>query len=111
MATGARGWILWIALAIMCADSLVSLLPVVWELVTVQLRHNGALRLQEAADENDTSNKETETADRLVPTRWVLFGLAGSIVVGTLLIWIVFDEKPWATMIGFVVGSALSVLG
>lgn len=28
MTSGARGWILWISLAIMCADSLVSLLPV-----------------------------------------------------------------------------------
>ncbi|KAL1739880.1 OPT oligopeptide transporter protein-domain-containing protein, partial [Schizophyllum fasciatum] len=31
MTTGARGWILWTSLAIMCTDSLVSLLPVIYE--------------------------------------------------------------------------------
>ena len=37
MTTGARGWILWISLAIMSTDSLVSLVPVVSELVTKKL--------------------------------------------------------------------------
>ncbi|KAL1724312.1 OPT oligopeptide transporter protein-domain-containing protein [Schizophyllum commune] len=33
MTTGARGWILWTSLAIMCTDSLVSLLPVIYEYI------------------------------------------------------------------------------
>ncbi|KZT42258.1 oligopeptide transporter [Sistotremastrum suecicum HHB10207 ss-3] len=84
MTTGARGWILWVALAVMCADN------------------------EEVAED------DIETPHRLVPIRWVGWGLALSIVFGTLLVWIVFGSegiKPWATVIGFLMGLVLSVLG
>jgi uncharacterized oligopeptide transporter (OPT) family protein len=109
MADGARGWILWISLAIMCSDSVVSLLPVLWELVTTRLARRGAVQLE--SDELREDDREVETSDRLVPTRWVIIGLIGSVVLGTILIWFVFGEQPWATLIGFIAGSALSVLG
>ena len=66
-----------------------------------------------AADAAKESN-ECETEDRLVPTRWVVWGLAGSVVLGTALVWLVFGDegiKPWATLVGFVMGGLLSVLG
>ncbi len=66
--------------------------------------------------EEFASNKrgETETEDRLVPTKWVLVGLVLSISIGTLLVWIVFGDegiKPWATFLGFVLGGMLSIIG
>jgi uncharacterized oligopeptide transporter (OPT) family protein len=112
MATGARGWILWISLAIMCADSIVSLFPILWELIETRvLRRDGALHLGSEEENETTEDKEVEPPERLVPTSWVIYGLVGSVALGALLIWIVFGEKPWATVIGFVAGSALSVLG
>jgi hypothetical protein len=115
MASGARGWILWVSLAIMCADSLVSLLPVVTEYFThllpariynIPYGHGGAT--------SDKEVHECETEDRFVPITWVVGGLGGSVVIGTILVWVVFGNegiKPWATLIGFVMGGLLSILG
>ncbi|KAI0070455.1 OPT superfamily oligopeptide transporter, partial [Panus rudis PR-1116 ss-1] len=109
MTSGARGWILWTSLAIMCTDSLVSLCPVIVELVCSKL-----LKRTSSLNEEDRDDKEVETEDRLVPMRWVLWGLGGSIVSGTILVWLVFGHegiKPWATFVGFLMGGLLSVLG
>lgn len=109
MSTGARGWILWVSLAIMCTDSFVSLLPVIQSWVTNMISL--------ATKDNNASPQEDydlETPDRLVPTRWVLSGLLASVSIGTLLVWMVFGNegiKPWATLIGFGVGGLLSILG
>lgn len=57
---------------------------------------------------------EDEPESRLVPDRWVWGGLITSIIVGTLLVWIVFGYegiKPWATVLGFLMGGVLSHLG
>ncbi|KIK63019.1 hypothetical protein GYMLUDRAFT_41321 [Collybiopsis luxurians FD-317 M1] len=110
MTKGSRGWILWVCLAIMCADSLVSLLPVVWEFVVdivVRMRH-GSL-----AQAEDKGNGETETVDRLVPGRWVLFGFCASVAIGIFLVWLVFGHegiKPAATFAGYIIGGFLSIL-
>ncbi|KAG2362592.1 OPT oligopeptide transporter protein-domain-containing protein [Suillus spraguei] len=112
MSTGARGWILWISLAIMCADSLVSLLPVVYEYC---IKLVAWYRPTNSSDDTEThEDLEVESADRLVPTKWVIYGLIGSICAGTILVWIVFGNdgiKPWATLIGFMMGGLLSILG
>ncbi|KAI0759577.1 OPT oligopeptide transporter [Trametes elegans] len=111
MTTGARGWILWVSLAIMCSDSVVSLVPVVYEIVYSKL-WKAAIGLGD--DESVKESKEVETEDRLVPMRWVVWGVGGSIVLGTVLVWLVFGHegiKPWATLIGFIMGGLLSVLG
>ncbi|EGN98787.1 hypothetical protein SERLA73DRAFT_160452 [Serpula lacrymans var. lacrymans S7.3] len=109
MSTGARGWILWVSLAIMCSDSVVSLLPVVYE-SGMKLLRSSSIQLED--DQN--KDHEVETEDRLVPIRWVVNGLLGSVIIGTLLVWMVFGNegiKPWATLIGFVMGGLLSILG
>jgi uncharacterized oligopeptide transporter (OPT) family protein len=114
MASGARGWILWVSLAIMCADSVVSLIPVMWSYVTsrIALRRNADTHSRTAgADEDEDEDEDPETEDRLVPMSWVAWGLGGSVVLGVALIWVVFEEKPWATFVGFLAGSLLSVLG
>ncbi|KAH7884304.1 OPT oligopeptide transporter protein-domain-containing protein [Phlebopus sp. FC_14] len=113
MSTGARGWILWVSLAIMCADSLVSLLPVIQEYVVKLASSYRSVKLGDD-NEREEEDHEVETPDRLVPMRWVVNGLIGSIVVGTLLVWMVFGNegiKPWATLIGFAMGGLLSILG
>ncbi|KAJ3808682.1 OPT oligopeptide transporter protein-domain-containing protein [Lentinula aff. lateritia] len=110
MTSGSRGWILWVSLAIMCADSLVSLLPVAWEFLvdTVRrMKHGSSLQLE---GKNDG---EIESADRLVPGRWVIIGWCVSVLVGIALVWIVFGHegiKPAATFAGYVIGGLLSVL-
>ncbi|KAF5391575.1 hypothetical protein D9757_002385 [Collybiopsis confluens] len=110
MTDGSRGWILWVCLAVMCADSLVSLLPVVWSLVVdvfVGLRHRSSAYVE------DKDSSETETAERLVPVRWVIAGFCASVGVGIFLIWLVFGHegiKPAATFAGYIIGSFLSIL-
>ncbi|TFK47729.1 OPT oligopeptide transporter [Heliocybe sulcata] len=110
MSIGARGWILWVSLAIMCADSAVSLLPVIAEFITKELRK----RRGDDAAEHLKDNNEVETEDRLVPNSWVLWGLGFSVLLGILLVWLVFGNegiKPWATVVGFIMGGLLSILG
>ncbi|EJF56509.1 oligopeptide transporter [Dichomitus squalens LYAD-421 SS1] len=112
MTVGARGWILWVSLAVMCSDSLVSLVPVVVELFQEKVWR--ALRGSVDDEDSVKESKEVETEDRLVPMSWVAWGLAGSVILGTLLVWLVFGDegiKPWATLLGFVMGALLSVLG
>ena len=110
MSNGARGWILWISLGIMCTDSLISLFPVAFEYFMDALRPH---RRNYTAIGGHGSH-ETETEDRLVPASWVLYGLLASVVVGTVLVWIVFGQegiKPWATLLGFILGGMLSIIG
>ncbi|KAG8978051.1 hypothetical protein FRC05_011166 [Tulasnella sp. 425] len=110
MGNGARGWILWVALAVMCAEAVVSLIPVIVEFV-------GGLRRLWDARKNETDadeDEETETEERLVPTSWVLGGMAATIVLGTIIVWKIFGSsgiKPWATILAFLIGSVLGLLG
>ncbi|GJJ08659.1 hypothetical protein Clacol_002878 [Clathrus columnatus] len=110
MSTGARGWILWISLAIMCADSLTSLLPIIYEFsIKVFNRHK-----KNHLDLDDDDDDDPETPDRLVPMKWVIWGSGVSIIFGTLLVWWVFGSegiKPWATVLGYLLGGLLSLLG
>ncbi|KAF5327668.1 hypothetical protein D9619_004869 [Psilocybe cf. subviscida] len=113
MSNGARGWILWISLGIMCADSVVSLLPVAWGYVQDALK---PLRREytDIDGQGLQKQRETESEDRLVPNSWVGVGLISSIVIGTFLVWIVFGNegiKPWATLLGFILGGMLSIIG
>ena len=116
MSNGARGWILWVALGIMCTDSLVSLIPVVAEFVVDAWRplRRHYTPISDGDGQAPKRDHEDETEDRLVPYSWVVTGLLVSLVVGTILVWVVFGHegiKPWATVIGFILGGLLSVIG
>jgi hypothetical protein len=108
MTSGARGWILWTSLAIMLSDSLVALIPATWESAS-------RLVTKRKADHYKTGpDSELETDDRLVPARWVLWGIACCTVAGILIVWLIFGKegiKPWATLLSFVLGALLSILG
>ncbi|KAF9532513.1 oligonucleotide transporter [Crepidotus variabilis] len=109
MSTGARGWILWVSLGIMCTDALISLLPVLVDSARDLFRR----RTSDSTASSSRGN-ETESEDRLVPNSWVSTGLIASIVVGTALVWLVFGHdgiKPWATLLGFILGGMLSIIG
>jgi hypothetical protein len=113
MSNGARGWILWTSLGIMCADSLISLLPVVAEYAVDFVRKHRRGHIPGNDDTRKVDN-ETETPDRLVPSDWVILGLVTSIIIGTFLVWLVFGNegiKPWATVLGFILGGLLSIIG
>jgi hypothetical protein len=113
MTYGGRGWILWIALAILTADSLISIIPVATEFVfnIISIFKSNrtigrGLKL--------TRDGEVEPPSRLVPGSWVLSGLGASVIGGTAIIWFVFGYegiKPWATVLGFMLGGGMSLLG
>ena len=122
MATGARGWILWVSLAIMISDSIVSLAPVVTEFAFKIWIRSGIRKYKSSSVDqvisegeiDEEEEEEVETEDRLVPTRWVRWGLGLSIVAGIIIVWAVFGGEgisPWATLIGFLMGGLLSILG
>lgn len=125
METGPRGWILWVALAIMTIDSTVSILPVAGEFLSIirrKIQHrtdpntarSRLLSSQDGRRQEGGSYDEVEPASRLVPTSWVVTGLIVSVVGGTIIVWVVFGYegiKPWATLLGFVLGGAMSLLG
>ncbi|KAJ8072429.1 hypothetical protein PM082_015988 [Marasmius tenuissimus] len=108
MATGARGWIVWVSLAIMCTDSLISLSPIVFGYSVRIIGRTLGFRGGDIQED-----PEPEAEDRLVPTRWVILGSSVSVAVGTFLVWVVFGHegiKPWATFFAFILGGLLSVL-
>lgn len=118
---GARGWILWVALAIMIAESLTSLFPIVIGSITRSVSHarqNRRSRMftPSSPDPRDSRDSvlrgdyydgplegergddvdvdvEHEPEERLVPTSWVIWGLGGSGVLGVVLVWVVFGDE------------------
>ncbi|CDZ98057.1 Tetracycline resistance protein TetB/drug resistance transporter [Phaffia rhodozyma] len=136
---GARGWILWVALAIMISESMISLIPIVIATIRPYISYRkqrssssvftrvpasdrGEAYVdphmfdddEEGGEGSDTNNEEYETEDRLVPLNWVVIGLMGSAFLGVVLIRALFGPdgiKPWATALGFVLACLLSLLG
>ena len=128
---GSRGWIvsrnarsetfadlkclshqLWVSLAIMISESVISLLP-----IAISYSESIAARIQQARASQASARPEedeVEPPERLVPLSWVSVGLAVSTVAGIVLVWVIFGNegiRPWATALGLVLASILSVLG
>ena len=109
---GARGWILWVALAIMSADSLISVIPVAAEFA----QHLNPFKSWTGppAGHVDSDGGEVEPPMRLVPKNWIVAGVLASVFGGTLIIWLVFGNEGihwWATILAFGLGGILSLLG
>lgn len=127
MDEGSRGWILWVSLAIMCAQSIVSLVPLIMELsratrkvasnqlLSVRFRGYGIGQPQTPPINLDDEHEiENETEDRLVPLPWVLWGIFASVTFGTIIVQLLFGStglKFWATLMAFFIGSILALLG
>lgn len=97
----------------MIAESIISLLPIAisyTDTLLTRIQRARRQRGQAEAMEED----ETEPAERLVPASWVGSGLVASSVLGIVLVWVIFGNegiRPWATALGLVLASILSVLG
>jgi hypothetical protein len=127
---GARGWILWPALAIMTAESILSVSLVAADVLKpylaktaqglfVSAEHG---RGDQTDDEDSDEEGELRTASRGLSTkaeeepsmRVVLGGMAISCVVCVVLVSFVFGEegiKWWATVVALFLASVFSVLG
>ncbi|KAG0044890.1 hypothetical protein BGZ83_009835 [Gryganskiella cystojenkinii] len=132
---GARGWILWISLGVMIAESIVSLLGVVVLSLIAHRRYRirvarhaerkhllapgtfaSGLESQDHTIEEEDDNDEDENApiDQLVPLKIWVCGLILSSALCLVLIWVVFHDQHmpvYATVLALVLGSLLSVLG
>ncbi|KAF9993380.1 hypothetical protein BGZ79_001958 [Entomortierella chlamydospora] len=132
---GARGWILWISLGVMIAESIVSLLGVVILSLIVHHRYSvKAKRFQErrallearAAHDVDAHvqeyhihddeevDDEDAPIDQLVPLKIWVCGLILSSFLCLFLIWVVFKDQHmpvYATLLALLIGGLLSVLG
>ncbi|KAG0088741.1 hypothetical protein BGZ93_003084 [Podila epicladia] len=126
---GARGWILWISLGVMIAESIVSLLSVV--ILSMVVHHRYKVRSERYAEQRallehsgasdeafDRLDKETANddapIDQLVPLKVWVCGLILSSCLCLFLIWVVFRDQHmpvYATLLALVLGCLLSVLG
>ena len=119
----------------MIAESIISLLPVSASYMSRAISHHrrryscpkvfqSTLSPRESNITNDDyfepqvdeeeDEQEHEPDHRLVPVSWVIWGLGGSAVLGVVLVWIVFGSDgihPWATAVGLVLASVLSLIG
>lgn len=110
----------------MIAESLISLAPMTYAYLkdalnrgkmyqeARQFEHADAAESDGYYDLPEEDEPEHEPPERLVPTRWVTTGLAASGILGVVLVWIVFGSDgihPWATAIGLVLASILSLIG
>ncbi len=103
----------------MISESIISLMPIcisfARKLYTHRQRHHTSHPTADFSngDWND-DEPELEPPERLVPTSWVTTGLAASAVLGIAMVWVIFGNegiKPWATAVGLVLASILSLLG
>lgn len=117
----------------MIAESIISLLPITYSSLSTAIRHRRqrssgpkVFQAERSPREsrlteddyfeppNDDEDPEHEPPERLVPTSWVQVGLIGSGILGVILVWLVFGVDgihPWATAVGLVLASILSLIG
>ena len=138
---GARGWILWISLGVMIAESIVSLLGVVALSLIAHRRYrirlnrhaerrrllesstaeasssliggNNRIESQDSEVDNEDDDEDAPI-DQLVPLKIWVCGLILSSALCLILIWVVFHDQHmpvYATALALALGSLLSVLG
>lgn len=135
---GGRGWILWISLAVMCSESIIGVVALLfssgsknfWDLwkgaegrIALSSEHEGLapqvdghLALPGAPDPgmSDTTlpEEDDEPPERRTPMDWVVGGLVVSSIVGVLAVAGAAGSHiaPWATFIAFILASLFSVL-
>lgn len=103
---GVRGWLIWISLAIMLSDSIVSLSVVTVRWVLEKIPAFGLTRPEESEEEYEAP------PSALVPMDWTLVGLGCSTVLCIASIAVVFPEVPiYLSLVSIVLALFLSILG
>lgn len=115
------GWILWPALAIMMAESILSITMVALSSVWAPLKKKHLVKAvvqpyEEDDDDfdDDVEEVETEADEREADMRVVGGGVVLSCILCVALVGVVFGEegiKWWATIIALVLASIFSILG
>lgn len=96
-ASGARGWILWVGVAIMVADALTQLgLSYKTILNTFRSTSDGT----EAAD----------TSDDQIPNKWWIGGLFAASGLTIFTAWKVFGIAPWMSVLAIALSSILAAI-
>lgn len=105
---GVRGWLIWVSLAIMLSDSIVSLL-----VVTIRWAVERFFSKASPSRRGQADNEEYEAPDSaLVSTKWTMLGLAASTVLCVVAIAVVFPAVPvHFSLISILLALFLSVLG
>ncbi|KAG0149202.1 hypothetical protein CROQUDRAFT_40290 [Cronartium quercuum f. sp. fusiforme G11] len=135
--SGSKGWILWPALSIMMVESIVSLSSVLLSYIIQQRqRHHHhiarsihssprprAAHRQNSADSFSSVTSRGDDPDiddddkGTVGVKWMLAGFAGSCVICTVFMALIFGVHPnqgiqwWATLIALALASVFSLLG
>ncbi|KAF9543641.1 hypothetical protein EC957_000573 [Mortierella hygrophila] len=136
--TGARGWILWISLGVMIAESIVSLLGVVVMSLVAHRRYkirvarlaerrvlldapqptgstsSASTTVSNYKDDEEEDDDDDAPIDQLVPLKIWVCGLILSSILCLFLIWVLFRDQHmpvYATLLALILGSLLSVLG
>ncbi|KAL0480784.1 hypothetical protein AKO1_006934 [Acrasis kona] len=120
---GVRGWILWVGVAIMTADSAVQLLftskIVFLALYNVAKRIASTSRGRTKAKDDDDENIQQSTTDKIkqkevdshmIPWYWPVLGLLCSTVLLTLIGHFVFDIKYYFVWASIPLGMLLSII-
>ena len=116
----------------MIAESIISLVPITYSSISTAYRHhqqrssgpkvftstsprNSNLTNDDYYEPtNEDEDPEHEPAERLVPMSWIRVGLGISAILCIVLVWLVFGVDgihPWATAVGLVLASVLSLIG
>ena len=97
--SGARGWILWVGVAIMVADALTQL-ALSWRTILNTFR--GTSDGNELADTSDASQR--------IPNAWWLGGLGVATVVTTIAASTIFQIQPHLTLMAIAMSSVLAAI-
>ncbi|MEZ4473816.1 MAG: OPT family oligopeptide transporter [bacterium] len=97
--SGSRGWILWVGVAIMVADSLTQL-ALSWKTIVNTFRRTSSTG--EAAD--------TAAASEMIPNKWWIGGLIAATILTTISAQVVFDIPVYLTLIAIALSSILAAI-
>eukprot|EP00123_Amoebidium_parasiticum_P014363 comp22462_c0_seq1/m.33813 comp22462_c0_seq1/g.33813 ORF comp22462_c0_seq1/g.33813 comp22462_c0_seq1/m.33813 type:complete len:664 (-) comp22462_c0_seq1:165-2156(-) len=100
---GAQGWILWVALAIMLSESLVSLAITTWK---VSRSYWAAFKATTA----DQGSVDPAPTKQQVPEWWWVCGLVASTVLCVLVDAPLFRMPIWQPLVGVLLGCVVSLM-
>lgn len=106
---GVRGWLIWVSLAIMLSDSIVSL-----SVVTIRwiLEKIPAFNKFHSTQDREGVEEYEAPESALVPMKWTIIGLLFSTVLCIASIAIVFPQVPlYLSLISILLALFLSILG